>query len=552
MVQSKLYKGKNANEFELLCKNGQRMDVSEYLQCNWGIVPSNGLVVSSARTIEERKRYQRFLESAVKHYAHKTSSFNTTTVSSRNNNNNNRFDDRFNRERNDRNPFGFSSTTENPYNDSVVYESFEMFESNRYGRRLNLLFQDSTYNLRKIDEPQQTFKAYLGEHEHIIYDIRQCPVKKMTLCVTSDAEFEKCIKMKTALKAQLVKPEMICHKAHSHIKCMQAIQSGVADTIVLDAADVYTAGLKYDLIPFMSEVYNLGEPEYYVVAVAKVEDPSTELTYLKNKYTCHSGINTAAGWIYPMAYLISNGWIRPYGCDSMRAAAEYFTKSCIPGAISNEYNIGVPYDNMCDLCHGASYRYCRRDASEDYYGHTGAFRCLIEGGGHVAFVKHTTPFENTGGKRKEWWARDALDDDFELLCPDGTRAKITEYSHCNLGKVKSNAIVTRGGEGYNQQQIDAYINLFVYAQQYYGRKTPDDFSFSMFYSLPPYHDLIFQDSTRQLVVIKPEKRRWDLYLGADFLRARRITDCDSSANALNSLNLLLAIGSFYALITFLY
>lgn len=46
---------------------------------------------------------------------------------------------------------------------------------------------------------------------------------------------------------------------------MQAIQSGVADVTVLDASDVYTAGLRYDLIPIISEVYNLGEPEYYVV-----------------------------------------------------------------------------------------------------------------------------------------------------------------------------------------------------------------------------------------------------------------------------------------------
>ncbi|KAJ8941072.1 hypothetical protein NQ318_003253 [Aromia moschata] len=73
---------------------------------------------------------------------------------------------------------------------------------------------------------------------------------------------------------------------------------------------------------------------------------------------------------------------------------------------------------MCDLCHGSSFRYCRRDASEDYYGHTGAFRCLVEGGGQVAFVKHTTVTENTGGKKREWWARDNLNDDFELLCPD--------------------------------------------------------------------------------------------------------------------------------------
>lgn len=54
----------------------------------------------------------------------------------------------------------------------------------------------------------------------------------------------------------------------------------------------------------------------------------------------------------------------------------------------------------------------------------------------------------------------------------------------------------------------------------------------MFYSLPPYHDLIFQDATRQLQIIPPEKRRYDLYLGGDFMRARRITDCESGSDRL--------------------
>lgn len=358
----------------------------------------------------------------------------------------------------------------------------------------------------------------------------------MTLCVTSDAEYDKCIKMRTALKAQLVMPEMLCYKGHSHINCMQAIQSGTADVTVLDASDVYTAGLRFNLIPFISEMYNLLSPEYYVVAVAKEEDPDTELTYLKEKYTCHSGVNTAAGWVFPMAYLISNGWMRPYGCDSLRAAAEYFTKSCLPGALSNEYNTGVPYDNLCDLCHGVSFRYCRRDASEDYYGHSGAFRCLVEGGGHVAFVKHTTVSENTGGKRSEWWARDALPDDYELLCPDGTRAEVNDYERCNLGKVKANAIVTRGGEFYNDTQINAFINLFVYAQQYYGRKDHDDFGFSMFYSPDPYHDLIFQDATRKLHVIDKRERYFSDYLGQDFMRAKRITDCHAGAYSISNLS----------------
>jgi Transferrin. len=95
------------------------------------------------------------------------------------------------------------------------------------------------------------------------------------------------------------------------------------------------------------------------------------------KYTCHTGINMGAGWIVPLAFLISNGWIRSYGCNSIRAAAEYFTKSCVPGALSSEYNTGVPYDNMCDLCHGPSFRYCRRDASEDYFGYTGEYIACV-------------------------------------------------------------------------------------------------------------------------------------------------------------------------------
>lgn len=411
------------------------------------------------------------------------------------------------------------------------YESFNLFESSpKYGTRANLLFQDTTRTFSALSDNQQTFTGFLAEALDVIMGVRQCPVDHMTLCVTSDQELEKCVKMKTALKAQLVKPEMRCEKAHSQINCMQKIQAGSADVAVFDASDVYTAGLTYDLIPFISEIYNLGEPEYYVVAVAKEEDPSTELTYLRGKNTCHGGINTAAGWVYPLAYLISNGWIRPYGCNSIRAAAEYFTKSCVPGALSTEYNTGVPYDNLCDLCHGASFRFCRRDAAEDYYGHTGAFRCLVEGGGHVAFVKHTTVMENTGGERREWWARDNLMDDFELLCPDATRAEVQDFKKCNLGKVKSNAIVTRGGDQFKELEINAFINLFMYSQTYYGRKTTDEFSFSMFSSPPPFTDLIFQDATQQLKVIESNERYYSTYLGPDYMRARRIVDCRATSS----------------------
>ncbi|KAL7289603.1 hypothetical protein TKK_0016459 [Trichogramma kaykai] len=512
------------DQFELLCRDGSRRSIDEYASCHWSEVPSSAIVVSSATDQNRRKLYQKFLEEAVKIFGKHDS--NTRDNSAYNNNttyswNSGVYNDR-DRESNEPN--------------IQTIGKFNLFESApRYGLRHNLLFSDSAKDFVRIQESDQTFSGYLKSSLEMIYAVRSCPVNRMTLCVTSDPELDKCTKMKIALKAQLLKPELNCLKGHNHIHCMQSIQNGNADITVLDAADVYTAGLRYELVPFISEVYNLESPSYYVVAVAKEEDDNTDLTYLKNKYTCHSGINTAAGWVYPLAYLLSNGWIRGYGCDSMKAASEWFTKSCVPGALELSYNIGVPYDNLCDLCHGTRDRYCHRDASEDYYGDTGAFRCLTEGGGDVAFVKHTTVAENTDGKRREWWARNTFTKDFQLLCPDGTRKSTLEYETCNLGRVAANAVVTRGGYyGYNETQINAYSNLLIYAQQFYGRKYQDEFTFAMFFSQPPYSDLIFQDATTQLAIVPKEKREFSAYLGQDFMRAKRIVDCTAGASTLIS------------------
>lgn len=152
----------------------------------------------------------------------------------------------------------------------------------------------------------------------------------------------------------------------------------------------------------------------------------------------------------------------------------------------------------------------------------------MEGGGNVAFVKHTTVTENTDGKRKEWWARNQLTTDFELLCRDGTRAPARDYKSCFLGKVNSNAVVTRPQNGAN---IDAYINLLKYAQQFYGQKTPDEFSFSMFISAPPHADLIFQDATQQLIELPRDKWDYTKYLDREFLKAYEIVECRSGATA---------------------
>jgi hypothetical protein len=193
--------------------------------------------------------------------------------------------------------------------------------------------------------------------------------------------------------------------------------------------------------------------------------------------------------------------------------------------------------NECDLCHGSAGHYCERNHGEDYFGHTGAFRCLVEGGGNVAFVKHTTVWENCDGKRKEWWARNQLTADYELLCRDGTRAPARDYKRCYLGKVNANAVVVRRDLGKETQR--AFVNLFKYAQQFYGQKIPDEFSFSMFYSQPPYADLIFQDATQQLKELPRHKQHYRSYLDREFLKAYSVVECRSKGSLPSSSQTLL-------------
>ena len=81
----------------------------------------------------------------------------------------------------------------------------------------------------------------------------------------------------------------------------------------------------------------------------------------------------------------------------------------------------------------------------------------------------------------------------------------------------------------HDSRIHAFINLFKYAQQFYGQKVPDQFSFSMFYSEPPYADLIFQDATQQLIVLPNDTWSYTEYLDREFLKAYEVVECRSTS-----------------------
>ncbi len=100
-----------------------------------------------------------------------------------------------------------------------------------------------------------------------------------------------------------------------------------------------------------------------------------------------------------------------------------------------------------------------------------------------------------------------------------------------MGEVKANAIVT--SPTFGEEKINTFINLMKYSQQFYGQKVPDEFSFSMFFSEPPYADLIFQDATQQLIVLPEEERHYTTYLDKEFLKAYAVVECRSDSTAIS-------------------
>ena len=83
---------------------------------------------------------------------------------------------------------------------------------------------------------------------------------------------------------------------------------------------------------------------------------------------------------------------------------------------ADTYLKGDEYSNLCALCNGTGIYKCSKDSSKNgYVGYHGAFKCMAEGKGDVAFVKHTTTAEvvGAGGYGNVG--------DYEYLCRDGSR-----------------------------------------------------------------------------------------------------------------------------------
>lgn len=255
------------------------------------------------------------------------------------------------------------------------------------------------------------------------------------------------------------------------------------------------------------------------------------LLFFSGKTSCHTGIGKSVGWNIPIGLLVSKGEITEQACDLAKSVGEFFSRSCIPGALESQYNPkGDNPSTMCSMCGGVDK--CARNSSNPFYSYNGAFRCFIQFNADVAFVAHTTVPQNTDGRNPQPWARNRRSRDFELLCPDGSRQPVTSWRTCNLGRVPTHATLTRSDVPSETRRY--FYNVLQTAQLKFGNDS--NAKFTMFDSPSNSSNQIFKDSTVWLRWISPERQNYQEILGEDYLNTLTALDtrqCTSSSQTLD-------------------
>uniref|UniRef100_A0A8B9NRZ7 Ovotransferrin n=1 Tax=Accipiter nisus TaxID=211598 RepID=A0A8B9NRZ7_9AVES len=468
-----------SQDFQLLCRNGNTADVTEWRTCHLARIPAHAVVVRPDT--------------------------DGTVV--------------------------FQLLNQGQQRFNGVGTKFQMFDSTAYGAQ-NLLFRDLTTELVAITA--QNYQAWLGdEYLHAVEALSCDPntlPESLSWCVISTEEIWKCGEMAVAFKKKNLKPEIQCISAKTKEQCMELIQVGCYnDAVVLGGVDIYTAGKTYGLVPAAGEGYSADDNSnaYYAVALVKRNlSNAFTISDLKGKKSCHTGLGRAAGWNIPIGMLIKRGIIKTRDCNIPQAVSEFFAASCVPSAKQDNYP-----PKLCQLCIGddSGKNKCSAGSQERYYSYSGAFRCLAEDSGDVAFVKHSTVFENTDGKNTDSWAQNLRSSDFQLLCPNGARAEVTQFAECHLAQVPAQAIMV-----HPDTRIFALYGLLDKAQVYFGNSSNGN-GFKMFDS-STFHgkNLIFKDSAVEIVPVE-ERRTYAKWLGSEYIESiegMQTPQCSGAGNKL--------------------
>jgi melanoma-associated antigen p97 len=289
------------------------------------------------------------------------------------------------------------------------------------------------------------------------------------LCVPLNSR-EECVELSKSTNGLLN-----CVVAKDRYECLNFVSSNKADVFNVDPSELYIAGKIYNLVPFAMEEFMNRPYRYKAVALVR-RDRGPKSGDLRGVKSCHTGIYRNAGYSIPTGFILEKTKPAPDCRGELYSVEKYFGESCIPGKYSPDPKIDIQlkrrHPNLCKLCKNPS----TCSSSDEYAGYTGAIKCLVDGRGDVAFTK---------ADAVDGYFQDKSDqlNDYEYLCPNGTRTKIENIPECYLAKRPTNTYVTRKN---NVNLVDNYYELLkrIYKQHSSNSYYRSNKVFDSFYNVP--------------------------------------------------------------------
>lgn len=323
--------------------------------------------------------------------------------------------------------------------------------------------------------PDDYLKRAPGFSSAYIYQSCE-PSRTIKWCVLSTVEQRKCLWLSRALSAYGTEPMISCITRPSRIACMEAVKEGQADLFVVTPDEELTArqkGLKRVVHVFTNKQEDLNK----VAAVVKSNSKIKNLQQLKGLKACFTEYRSI-GWnafVSIMRKASGSDW----DSSDVTAVSNYFKESCVPG-LGKE--IESMHSNLHSLCKEVD-----RAADE-----ANALKCLVDGGGDVAFISLSTIKKNTGSQNQPTWAQKLKESDFKPLCFNESNPETCFLTWTTLGSVMvyENISAVRFEEIYS-----ALLQLDQLFGETYKGQTP---AFLMYGTYDGSPGIIFPKETERL------------------------------------------------------
>lgn len=233
-----------------------------------------------------------------------------------------------------------------------------------------------------------------------------------------------------------------CINARDKFECLQLVDNDEADVVNVNAEDLFTAGMHFQLEPFVMEESNGNRYLQRSAVVIKKGSSIRRVDDLRHRRVCLGPYNELYQWNIPIGILLELGKITS-NCegDELGSVENFFHEACAAGNWSSDSfldnELKQKHRRLCTLCKDSTFNLCSEN--DPYGGPEGSLRCLLESNAEVAFTTIETAVNFFSRRPSEFI-------NYEFLCLDNDRMNINSRG-CTWARHPTNTFVIRKGRG---------------------------------------------------------------------------------------------------------